>query len=98
MAEVLKFNVEFVDGRTMAAAFTPKVQVAVERQFSMSAADISRMEHICFAAYVGLQQKGELSGVQFDEFLDQVVSVEPDEESEQVDPTQPAPSTEGSSS
>lgn len=92
MASVGRIKVEFQDGSEDLVALTPRVQVALERHFNMSVADTSRAEHIYFAAYIASQQKGRFAGVQFDEFLDQLVDADFVED-EDVDPTRPAPPT-----
>lgn len=96
MAEVGNIVVQFVDGSSETVRVSPRVQVAVERHFDMSIADVARAEHLYYAAYMGLKITDRAQGT-FDDFLDRVADVDL-QDVKPVDPTLPAQPTDEPSS
>lgn len=99
----LKMRVTYTDGRKVDVLAGPKALVLTERQFKTGmSAENPLLEHVYFLAWIALHKSGKEPQSDFDLWLDtvdDVESLEPDEEVEAAeDPTPPAPSDDESSS
>ena len=98
---LFKMHVEYLDGREVDVVVSPKALVMTEDYFNGtdSASDHKIKAHY-YTAWAALNSAGKEPAA-FDEFMDLVASavdVYPtDEEEKASDPTQPAPTTTGSS-
>ena len=100
----MDFEVEYADGRKVAASARPKDFVAFERQYGMSVAAFSKdpqMEWVYYLAWAALHRLRQ-EPADFDGFLDVVEDVNPvnvDEETPAAaaDPSSPEVSAEPSS-
>ena len=83
MAALMRLRVVPSEGEPYEVSVTPKVIVAAERQFAKPMTqlfgDNASFEALCWAAWKGSQQAGRVVKP-FDEWLDDVDSIEPGEE------------------
>lgn len=96
----MEFKVTYDDGTTLDVVAKPKDIVAFERTYDLGIAELGqkpRMEHLYFLAWSPLHRQGRERRA-FDEFMDLVASIEPQEDSAPAVPFDPAPSGESSDS
>lgn len=70
---------------------SPPVQVKAERKFGLALAEMNRMEHLYYLAWLAASREGKEQR-DFDAFLDAVVDIEP-VEAEQSSPPVPESSS-----
>lgn len=74
-----KLKVTYTDGRVLETKITPKVEVAVEKQFKVGLQSLqgdAHAEHFYYMAWAGLHYAGQ-EGKSFEDFLDALEDVEP---------------------
>ena len=82
MAATMRLVVEHADGQKITLSVTPGTIVAFERHFSVgltALADGGRMEYVYWLAWESERRSGRIVKL-FDEWIDDIASVEPEEE------------------
>jgi hypothetical protein len=92
MSAVFTMTVEYADGRRNETRVLPVTQVAFERKFKMAFVaafnvDTPQLEHLYFIAW-----HASRTGIEFDDWLETVVAIDPPEGAESADPTPPTDS------
>lgn len=83
-----RMRVYYTDDRDpVEVKVTPAVQVAIEHHYDMSLVDLTRVEHVYYMAWAGLQHAGK-EPPEFAAFLETIEDVER-VEGEEVGPTSP---------
>ena len=94
-SKAMRLRVTYLDGRVVETVARPKDIVAFERQYQVSFADFSNLEHVYYMAWSPLHRSGAESHP-FDEFLDLIDNVEEIEDEKEPVPFETAPSDEPS--